>query len=261
MDGDAEADGDADADADGDADDDDEDGSSDEDMPLAGRTMVKNPSSSSTLPAGNGTPIGTGSPSLSIALPTATPATTTATTATKDTKPSASSTASTTTTTAPTDEAPKKALPKPAFGGFSIASSFNAPLSTFSQDVMLSTSLSGQAILWDLRCPSYTNSDGEAKGVHSLPLPAKVPPWCQSAIFNSTGDKVYVGRRNESVDEWDLRMPTSPRFVRSLRLPTGSGAVYSLASMPNSRHIVCGSYDNIRLWDTEFVPGPGRVEN
>jgi transcriptional activator SPT8 len=29
--------------------------------------------------------------------------------------------------------------------------------------------------------------------------------------------------------------------------------------MPNSRHIVTGSYDNIRLWDTEFVPGPGNA--
>lgn len=136
-----------------------------------------------------------------------------------------------------------------------MASSFDAPLTTFSQDVMLSSSLSGQVILWDLRCRNYTSADGGARGVHSLALPSKVPPWCQSAIFNSTGDKVYVGRRNETVDEWDLRMP-SARYTRSLRLPSGSGPVYSLAPMPNRRHIVCGSYDNLRLWDTQFQPGP-----
>lgn len=254
ADADADMDADADADADGDAEgeDDDEDGSSDEDMPLAGRSMVKNASSQSNLIAS-----ATASPSLSIALPTPTPAT-----AAKDTKP-------TTPGTPPPPVAAKqeKTLPKPAFGGFSIASSYSAPLSTFSRDVMLSTSLSGQVILWDLRCPNYTPSspDTPAKGVHSLPLPAKIPPWCQSAVFDSTGNKVFVGRRNESVDEWDLRFTPSSassststsRFVRSLRLPSGSGPVYSLAAMPNGRHIVCGSYDNIRLWDTEFVPGPG----
>lgn len=44
----------------------------------------------------------------------------------------------------------------------------------------------------------------------------------------------------------------SARYVRSLRLPRGSGPVYALTAMPNRRHIVVGSYDNIRLCDTEF---------
>ncbi|EST09056.1 WD40 repeat [Kalmanozyma brasiliensis GHG001] len=252
ADGDAEmdADGDAEADADGDEDDDKDENSSDEDMPLAGRTMAKNPSSQSTLVAQ-----GTASPALSSApmVPSASATTDTplAAAAAKDIKPDVQSSPS------KPSSPPKKALPKPAFGGFSIASSFDAPLSTFSKDVMLTTSLSGQVILWDLRCPTYTSPDGPAKGVHSLALPSKVPPWCQQAIFNSTGDRVFVGRKNESVDEWDLRMPSAARYVRSLRLPTGSGPVYSLAAMPNRRHIITGSYDNIRLWDTEFAPGPG----
>ncbi|CCF50695.1 hypothetical protein NDA11_000208 [Ustilago hordei] len=259
---DAEADADADGDADGDAEgeDDDEDGSSDEDMPLAGRSMAKNSSSQSNMLAST-----TASPSLSIALPSSTPAN-----AAKDTKATTPGTPPPPPAAAAAAAAAakqEKALPKPAFGGFSIASCYSAPLSTFSRDVMLSTSLSGQVILWDLRCPNYTRSSPNtpAKGVHSLPLPAKIPPWCQSAVLDSTGNKVFVGRRNESVDEWDLRFtPTSTastgstsRFVRSLRLPSGSGPVYSLAAMPNGRHIVCGSYDNIRLWDTEFLPGPG----
>ena len=248
ADADADADAEADVDAEGDAEEEDEDedeGSSDEDMPLAGRAMVKNASSQSNLVAGaSGTP-GPASTSASLSLPS-----TSDTTKANDT-PAANGepTDSTSASTGGGDIPAKKPLPKPAFGGFNLAASFSAPLSTFSRDVMLSTSLSGQVILWDLRCPTYTTGSGESKGVHSLPLPAKVPPWSQSAIFNSLGDKVFVGRRNESVDEWDLRMPTAPHFIRSLRLPSGSGPVYSLAPMPNARHILCGSYDNIRLWD------------
>ncbi|CBQ68764.1 related to Transcription factor SPT8 [Sporisorium reilianum SRZ2] len=240
---DAEAEAEADVEMDAEVDEDDEaDGSSDEDMPLAGRSMAKNPSSQSLLVPG------TASPALSSAplLPSSSTTTANASPA-RDTKPPTSTAAKPPPNT--TSSAPKTALPKPAFGGFSIASSYDAPLSTFSRDVMLSTSLSGQVILWDLRCPTYASAP--AKGVHSLPLPAKTPPWCQSAIFDAVGDTVYVGRRNEGVDEWDLRMP-APRLVRSLRLPAGSGPVYALAPMPNRRHIVCGSYDNIRLWDTRF---------
>jgi transcriptional activator SPT8 len=224
ADGDADADADMDAEADADADEDgdDADGSSDEDMPLAGRAMVKNASSQSTLVAE--------SESVPLSLPSST---------VKDVKVSSP-------TAAVPDAGPKKTLPQPAFGGFSVSSSYSAPISSFSPSVMLSTSLSGQAILWDLRCPSYV-TDGEARGVHSLGLPSKVPPWCQSAVFSSDGGSVFVGRRNECVDHWDLR---SPKLVNTLRLPSGSGPVYALAAMPNSRHIVCGSYDNVRLWDT-----------
>lgn len=225
ADGDADADADMDAEADADADEDadDADGSSDEDMPLAGRAMVKNTSSQSTLVAE--------SESVPLSLPSSTVANDVKVPSPKAVVP---------------DAGPKKTLPKPAFGGFSVSSSYSAPISSFSPSVMMSTSLSGQAILWDLRCPSYL-TDGEARGVHSLALPSKVPPWCQSAVFSSDGGSVFIGRRNECVDHWDLR---SPKLVNTLRLPSGSGPVYALAAMPNARHIVCGSYDNVRLWDT-----------
>ncbi len=186
ADGDADADADMDAEADADADEDgdDADGSSDEDMPLAGRAMVKNASSQSTLVAE--------SESVPLSLPSST---------VKDVKVSSP-------TAAVPDAGPKKTLPQPAFGGFSVSSSYSAPISSFSPSVMLSTSLSGQAILWDLRCPSYV-TDGEARGVHSLGLPSKVPPWCQSAVFSSDGGSVFVGRRNECVDHWIFVRPNS----------------------------------------------------
>ncbi|PWN48546.1 WD40 repeat-like protein [Violaceomyces palustris] len=163
-------------------------------------------------------------------------------------------------------EKPIKALPKPAFGGFSASSGFDSDVSKFSQDIMMTSTLAGQVMLWDRR----VKADG--KGVRALALPDKTPPWCASACWNATGDRIYVGRRNESVDEWDLRMlpdnfdlrgggydgrtypKANPRFVRSLRLPSGSGPVTSVAPMPNGRHIICGSFDNVRLWNTAYTP-------
>ncbi|PWZ01169.1 WD40 repeat-like protein [Testicularia cyperi] len=246
-DGDGEGEHEMDLDADGD------DASSDEDMPLAGRVMAKTGSTS-------GLPSAAASPSL-MALPTPSSSQPPVTIPTpplgsdNNGKTSSSSKASAKSAKGPKTKAesgpPKKLLPKPAFGGFGISASYDAPVDSFSPDVMMTTTLSGQVILWDLRCPSYSPSSG----VHSLALPDRVPPWAQSSIFSSDGQRVYVGRRNESVDEWDLRTPT--RYLRSLRLPSGSGPVYSLTAMPNSRHIITGSYDNIRLWDTEFQPGPG----
>lgn len=139
-------------------------------------------------------------------------------------------------------------------------SSFDSDLSTFSNDVLLTSTLAGQVLLWDRRVrPSLTGSGSgssnssnpaQAKGVRSLPLPSKTPPWCQSASWSPKGDKIYVGRRNESVDEWDVRMlpdntgasnqdgGKEPKLLRSLKLPNGSGPVSSVATMPNGRHVL-----------------------
>lgn len=164
-----------------------------------------------------------------------------------------------------------KTLPKPLFGSMSLSWQHDTDISRFSSDVMLTSTLSGQVLLWDRRVDTKSK-----EGVRALSLPPGTPPWCVSAAWNHAGDKIYVGRRNETVDEWDVRMlpDTSrpdtvdrsqfgrdPRFVRSLRLPRGSGPVSSVAVMPNDRHIVwcvasmcpnaSGSFDNVRLWDTQ----------
>ncbi|WFD02159.1 Transcription factor spt8 [Malassezia obtusa] len=150
-------------------------------------------------------------------------------------------------------EAPKEAPPAPH-------------VSRFSSDVLLTSTLSGQVLLWDRRV------DNKAKpGVRALPLPPHTPPWCTSVCWNHAGDRIYVGRRNETVDEWDVRMlpdvdaergtgarsssAKAPQLLQSLRLPRGSGPVSAVSMMPNDRHIVCASFDNVRLWDTQ--PGPG----
>ncbi|KAE8266050.1 hypothetical protein A4X09_0g6295 [Tilletia walkeri] len=219
-------------------------------------------------------------------------------------------------------------LPKPAFGPATAVRGFSDDVSTFSDDILLSTTLAGQVMLWDRRVKSNSGPVGtlangrshidsnnmlgisgphahlngapngsrglqrtlsglsghygyeapalsssssssnpyeQGRGVRALALPEKTPPWCAAACWSAFGDRIYVGRRNETVDEWDLRMVGSkgdadnskhnPRFVRSLKLPMGSGSVSALCAMPNGRHIVCGSFDNVRLWDTEAAEG------
>ncbi|KAJ3289244.1 Transcription factor spt8, partial [Borealophlyctis nickersoniae] len=37
-------------------------------------------------------------------------------------------------------------------------------------------------------------------------------------------------------------------------MPRDSGPVSHVACMPNNRHLICASYDNIRLWDMEQPP-------
>lgn len=130
----------------------------------------------------------------------------------------------------------------------STSSSFDSPTSSFSNDLLLTTTLSGQAILWDRRIPSLKT------GVRSIPIPGKTPPWCSSAAWAPDGERIYIARRNESVEEWDMRMISSGKDVgysstwygrrkdigllRTLKFPNGSGPVSSLKMMPNGKHLV-----------------------
>jgi transcriptional activator SPT8 len=258
ADGDADADGDLDADGDADADgeydldaegeDEDAEGE-DDDAPLAARfTTTKTATPNALELPGSGTGISETQSKATSPLVNG-----------KDSKSER-----------------KSALPKPAFGGAEIAAGFDADTSKFSNDILLTSTLGGQVTLWDKRVPSYTSNGSPAKGVRALILPEKTPPWCMAACWSSRGDKIYVGRRNETIDEWDLRMipdadtttasngaaiandvysgrKGNARFSRSLKFPAGSGPVTAVAAMPNNRHIVCGSYDNVRIWDTQAI--------
>ncbi|KAJ3089340.1 Transcription factor spt8, partial [Phlyctochytrium bullatum] len=63
-------------------------------------------------------------------------------------------------------------------------------------------------------------------------VPSGVPPWSLSV----------------RVDEFDFG---EGKLTRNLKLPRDSGPVYQVAAMPNSRHLICASYDNIRLYDLQ----------
>ncbi|KAJ2661642.1 Transcription factor spt8 [Coemansia sp. RSA 1199] len=107
--------------------------------------------------------------------------------------------------------------------------------------VLLTTSIDGQCLLWDMRAPKALPQ--------SFLLPKKTPPWATSACWSCDGRRVYVGRRNNTVDEYELGMGSQP--TRTLKLPMNSGPVTALAMMGNSRSLVCASTDNVRMWDLE----------
>ncbi|KAI9315180.1 WD40-repeat-containing domain protein, partial [Dichotomocladium elegans] len=109
------------------------------------------------------------------------------------------------------------------------------------ENIFLTTSFDGQCFIWDRR--------EHGKAARMLGLPDKTPPWCLSACWSADGSKIYTGRRNGQVDEWDY---ASQKLIRSFRMPMNSGPVSYVASMPNGKHIICASRDNVRLWNTEI---------
>lgn len=114
----------------------------------------------------------------------------------------------------------------------------------YDESVFLTSGLNGSVDIWDRRIP--TNP------VINLERGPKVPPWCQSACWCMDGDRIYAGRRNACVEEFDLKMPSRPS--NTLRLPAISGPVTCVRAMPNNKQILCASRDNIRLYNTGNNP-------
>ncbi|KAK4944467.1 Transcription factor spt8 [Elasticomyces elasticus] len=107
-----------------------------------------------------------------------------------------------------------------------------------SDSTFLATSIDGAIRVWDRRQP---------KPVARI-LPRNTPPWCLSACWSVDGNCIYAGRRNNTVEEYDLRKGLKAP-ERIFRFPNGSGAVTSVKAMPNGRHLICASYDILRLYD------------
>ncbi|KAJ1723761.1 Transcription factor spt8 [Coemansia erecta] len=113
---------------------------------------------------------------------------------------------------------------------------------------MMTTSIDGQCFLWDVR-QATTAATAMDRPAERFDPAVRTPPWAAAACWSADGRRLYVGRRNNTVDEYDVRMDGRP--VRSLRLPMNSGPVTALAAMPNGRSLVCASTDNVRVWDLE----------
>ncbi|WRT68201.1 uncharacterized protein IL334_005176 [Kwoniella shivajii] len=121
---------------------------------------------------------------------------------------------------------------------------------SFSDDVVLTSSMDGQVVLIDRRIPA---SEGAGVGVGRLMPGERAPPWCMSACWSSNGTQVLAGRRNGMIDVWDVRRSSSsssPNLLRTLRTPAESGPISCLVSFPDARHIATASQDNVRLWNT-----------
>ncbi|KAJ7581459.1 WD40 repeat-like protein [Mycena floridula] len=128
--------------------------------------------------------------------------------------------------------------------------------STFSPDLFITSCIDGQVILWDKRAHT------PGSGVGRLPLHEKTPPWCLSACWSADGSQIYAGRRNGTVEAWDVRQfgssgpAMTPRLLKTLRNPASSGVVSCVVAFPDSRHIACASVDNIRLWNVAEAAEP-----
>ncbi|KAI5843439.1 WD40-repeat-containing domain protein [Morchella snyderi] len=120
-----------------------------------------------------------------------------------------------------------------------IPTAASSSASTTDQNVFLVSSMDGTFRIWDRRQLTPVATSTPSKGV---------PPWCMDACWSTDGNFVYVGRRNGTVEEFNVHKGVGEP-VRTMRFPMGSGPVSALAAMPNGRHLICASFDNLRLYD------------
>ncbi|KAG5366024.1 Transcription factor SPT8 [Yarrowia sp. B02] len=110
-----------------------------------------------------------------------------------------------------------------------------------SESIFLTSAIDGTVDIWDRR---------QQQRITRIAVPQGTPPWCMSACWSTDGDRIYVGRRNSTVEEFSLRGNVHiPSKV--FKFPSVSGAVSTVAAMPNNRHVLCGSHDNVRLYDVQ----------
>lgn len=97
-----------------------------------------------------------------------------------------------------------------------------------SESTFLAASIDGSIRVWDRRQPNP---------VATIRTRTGVPPWCMAACWSQDGNAIYAGRRNGTVEVYDLHKGLrSPE--RTLKFPAGSNAVTALRAMPNGRHLI-----------------------
>ena len=79
------------------------------------------------------------------------------------------------------------------------------------------------------------------------------------ACWSSNGNQILAGRRNGTIDIWDVRHSNlsasssssqTPRLLTTLRTPAESGPISCVVPFPDGRHVATASTDNVRLWNT-----------
>ncbi|CAD0090254.1 unnamed protein product [Aureobasidium mustum] len=114
-----------------------------------------------------------------------------------------------------------------------------------SSTTFLDASIEGTIRIWDQRVSSPIAVIHPTTGV---------PPWCMGACWSVDGNSIYAGRRNGTVEEYSLHkgfQMATPQ--RTFKFPGGSGPVSAVRAMPNGRHLICASYDILRLYDLRDV--------
>ena len=117
----------------------------------------------------------------------------------------------------------------PAFSPSAVSAQNSDPGQT-SPNVFLAAAMDGTVRLWDRRVQNPVARIGNRPGV---------PPWCMSACWSPDGNMIFAGRRNGTVEEFDVRKAKRGwEPERVLKFPAGSGAVTALKPMVNGRHLV-----------------------
>ncbi|KAF2791761.1 transcription factor SPT8 [Melanomma pulvis-pyrius CBS 109.77] len=108
-----------------------------------------------------------------------------------------------------------------------------------SETTFLDASMDGTLRIWDRR---------QSNPVARIAPTRSTPPWCMNACWSPDGNYIYAGRRNGTVEEYSLHKGLrEPQ--RTLKFPGVSGPVSAVRAMPNAKHLVCASYDILRLYD------------
>jgi transcriptional activator SPT8 len=123
--------------------------------------------------------------------------------------------------------------------GFLPPTSTNGPPSSTDQNVFLASSMDGTLRIWDIREPNPVAVSTPSKGV---------PPWCMNSCWSTNGNFLYAGRRNGTVEEFSVYKGIG-EATRTMKFPLGSGPISALTALPNGRHLICASFDNLRLYD------------
>ncbi|KAG5417726.1 SPT8 [Candida metapsilosis] len=130
-------------------------------------------------------------------------------------------------------------------------------------NIFMSSSIDGTINIWDIRLNQPVIRLGVSEGT---------PPWCMSSTWSNDGDFIYAGRRNSTIDELSIKMPHKrsqsghhkdtmvPNVSKLLQFPKISGPVSALSTMPNKDFLLCGSNDNIRLYNLRLYDDLSNME-
>ncbi|CCG24374.1 Spt8 protein [Candida orthopsilosis Co 90-125] len=135
--------------------------------------------------------------------------------------------------------------------------------SHLNSNIFMSSSIDGTINIWDVRLNQPVIRLGVSEGT---------PPWCMSSTWSNDGDFIYAGRRNSTIEEISIKMPHTrsksghhkdtmvPNVSKLLQFPKISGPVSALSTMPNKDFLLCGSNDNIRLYNLRLYDDLNNVE-
>ncbi|KAI2619847.1 WD40 repeat-like protein [Hypomontagnella submonticulosa] len=167
----------------------------------------------------------------------------------------------------PTNQGPPGAAPQSPSTVFAAPPPAHYDMTQTSDSTFLSASMDGTLRIWDRRMPNPVARIGNRPGV---------PPWCMGACWSPDGNWIYAGRRNGTVEEFNVQKARGGRVgwqpERVFKFPGGSGPVSCVRPMVNGRHLVCASHDILRLYDLRsehntkhspppflIIPGPPRA--